>query len=105
MDEIKLKQLIREYLQNPKETKSCSCGCNSCGEGEGPKLNESFKGKLITTDAFDVHLKKSIPIHESKYPKDSKEYKNLISEATYLYARKVINLSEEDKKLILKENK
>lgn len=93
-----------ESIPNINESKSCSCGCNSCGEGKGPKLNENFKGKLITTDAFDVHLKKSIPLHESKYPKNSKEYKNLITEATYLYARKVINLSEEDKKLILKEN-
>lgn len=86
-----------------KESKSCSCGCNSCGEGEGPKLNENFKGKLITTEAFDIHIKKNIPLTESKYPKNSKEYKNLLDEARYLYSREVIDLNKKDTELILKE--
>ena len=101
----KLNKLVKEVLSKPlKESKSCSCGCNSCGEGIGPRLNEHFKGKLITTEALDIHIKKSIPLTESKYPKDSKEYKDLIDEARYLYSRKVIDLNKKDEKLILKEN-
>lgn len=80
--------------------KPCSCGCGTCGEGEGPKLNESFKGKLTTTEVFKVHMDKSIPLTESKYPKNSKEYKNLIIEARYLYSREVIDLNKKDAKLI-----
>jgi hypothetical protein len=66
--------------------------------------NENFKGKLITTEAFDIHIKKNIPLTESKYPKNSKEYKNLLDEARYLYSREVIDLNKKDTELILKEN-
>ena len=98
--EDRLNRLIKEYLKNPKSKKPCSCGCGTCGEGEGPKLNESFKGKLTTTEVFKVHMDKSIPLTESKYPKNSKEYKNLIIEARYLYSRKVIDLNKKDTELI-----
>ena len=94
----RLKKLISEYLENPKQ--SCSCGCNSCEKNEGPKINESFKGKLITTKELDKHLKKSIPLSESKLPKGSKKYKDLIIEATYLYSRNIIDLNENDEEII-----
>lgn len=101
----KLDSLIKEVLKKPlKEQKSCSCGCNSCGEGVGPKLNENFKGKLIATDLFENHLKKSIPLTESKLDKNSKEYINLLKEAKFLYSRNIIDLNKKDIELILKEN-
>ena len=80
-----------------KESKSCSCGCNSCGN-KGITINENFKGNLIVSKQLKEIITKSIPLHETKLNE------KLINEVTSLYSRKIINLPEEDKKLIVKEN-
>lgn len=103
-----LNSLIKEYLKNPtnliKESKSCSCGCNSCGgENFSPKINENFKGKLIMTENMSTHINNKISLHDTKLDKKSKSYSNLIAEAKYLYSRNILDLNKEDIKLILED--
>ena len=78
----------------------CSCGCNTCeNEMIGPLLTES-KVKSLLSEGLQYHIDKQIPLFETIYRIGSEAHLSLIKEARKMYSRNVIDLCEEDIKLI-----
>jgi len=88
-----LKELLKEYTL-PK--KSCSCGCNSCGD----KPTTLLESKSPISENLKYHLNKGINISENVFRIGSKEYLGLFNEARLLNEWGYIQLSESDKHLI-----
>ena len=75
------------------------CGCNTCETIKGPLLTES-KVKSLLSEGLKYHIDKQIPLFETIYRIGSDSHLSLIKEARKLYSRNVIDLCEEDVKLI-----
>ena len=76
------------------------CGCNTCeNEMIGPLLTES-KVKSLLSEGLQYHIDKQIPLFETIYRIGSEAHLSLIKEARKMYSRNVIDLCEEDVKLI-----
>ena len=76
------------------------CGCNTCeNEIVGPLLTES-KVKSLLSEGLQYHIDKQIPLFETIYRIGSEAHLSLIKEARKMYSRNVIDLCEEDIKLI-----
>ena len=76
------------------------CGCNTCeNEMIGPLLTES-KVKSLLSEGLQYHIDKQIPLFETIYRIGSEAHLSLIKEARKMYSRNVIDLCEEDIKLI-----
>lgn len=76
----------------------CGCGCNTC-ETKGPLLTEG-KVKSLLSEGLQYHIDKQIPLFETIYRIGSEAHLSLIKEARKMYSRNVIDLCEEDIKLI-----
>ncbi len=94
----RLRTLINEVLSTPPKKKDCGCGCNTC-EGKSPILTEG-KVKKITSEDFQYHVDKKIPLHESVYRIGSKKHFALINEARILWVRGLIDVSEDDQAIL-----
>jgi len=88
-----LKELLKEYTL-PK--KSCSCGCNSCGD----KKTSLIEAKSPISENLKYHLNKGINISENVFRIGSKAYLGLFNEARLLKEWGYIQLSEADQHLI-----
>jgi len=77
----------------------CKCGCNSCGVNMGPLLKEN-RVKHLLSKTLQYHIDKKIPIFETRYSVGSNDYLSLIVETRKMYSRNIIDLCEEDEKLI-----
>ena len=75
------------------------CGCNTCETIRGPLLTES-KVKSLLSEGLQYHIDKQIPLFETIYRIGSDSHLSLIKEARKMYSRNVIDLCEEDEKLI-----
>ena len=75
------------------------CGCNTCETITGPLLTES-KVKSLLSEGLQYHIDKQIPLFETIYRIGSDSHLSLIKEARKMYSRNVIDLCEEDVKLI-----
>lgn len=94
----RLRKLILEALNKPTK-KSCSCGCNSCGN-KAPILNESKQYEYPISIHMRHHLDNKIPLHDTKFSVGSSKYKNFIKEAKLLAKKGIIKLNEEDEKFV-----
>jgi len=92
----KLDKIIKETLQNYKpKKKSCSCGCNHCGNSVS-LLNESLKHTYPISEQFRALIDAKKPlINEIKRIGNPK----LIREARILFDKGILELKGEDKKL------
>ena len=97
----KLQKLILEVLNKPIK-KSCSCGCNTCGD-KAPILNENKQYDYPISIHMRYHLDNKIPLHDTKFIVGSNQYKNFINEAKLLAKKDIIKLKEEDEKFINNE--
>jgi len=88
-----LKELLKEYTL-PK--KSCSCGCDSCGD----KPTTLLEAKSPLSENLKFHLNKGINISENVFRIGSKAYLGLFNEARLLNEWGYIQLSEADRHLI-----
>jgi hypothetical protein len=76
----------------------CKCGCNTCETKiTGPLLTES-KVKSLLSENLQFHINENIPLSESKLGLKSKTL--LIKEAKKMYSRNILDLSEDDIRLI-----
>lgn len=94
----KLTKLIHEALGlTPK--KSCSCGCNSCGN-KAPILNENKQYDYPISIHMRHHIDKKIPLHDTNFTVGTTKYSNFIKEAKLLAKKGIIKLNEEDEKFV-----
>jgi hypothetical protein len=99
-----LRKLIKEVLSTPpKEKEGCDCGCGGCSEtpSKGITLNESLAPKQILSENLKYHLDNKLPLTENTFRYGSEAFLNLWAEARYLYLREVINVSDDDKEILL----
>jgi hypothetical protein len=94
----KLKQLIRETLNNYLKEDKCGCGCNDCDKA--PILTENLKGKLILSEGLKYHVNNKKPLYENVYRAGSKKYFDLWKEARDLYEQGLIQVNNTDKELL-----
>lgn len=93
-----LNKLIKESLQNYKVKKSCSCGCNTCGDERNlaPILNESLSSHEILSEGLKYHINNKKPLTEHVYRAGSQNYFNLWAEARALYSRGILEIQNQD---------
>jgi hypothetical protein len=106
MDKNKLQKLIKTTLQEHNlKTKSCSCGCNTCGDKNtsAPILNESIAPRTILSEGLKYHIDNNKPLTEHVYRAGSQNYFNLWAEARALYSRGILEIQNEDDLEILTE--
>ena len=78
----------------------CSCGCNTCETKiRGPLLTEG-KVKSLLSEGLQYHIDKQIPLFETVYRIGSEKHLSLIKEARKMYSRGIIDLCEDDERLI-----
>ena len=94
----KLKQLIRETLNNYLKEDKCGCGCNDCNKA--PILTENLKGKLLISEGLKYHIDNKKPLYENIYRAGSKKYFDLWKEARALYEQNLIQVNDTDKELL-----
>jgi len=101
----RLQNLIKETLQNYPNKKSCSCGCNTCGDKHNlaPMLNESIAPREILSEGLKHHIDNKKPLTENVYRAGSNSYFNLWSEARTLYTRGILEIKNQDDLEILTE--
>lgn len=76
-----LKSLIKEAIQGYEKPKSCSCGCNSCGDKAKMSLTEG----VVVSEGLQYHIDNNIPLNENVYRIGSKQYFHVINEARLRY--------------------
>lgn len=98
-----LKHLIKESLKGyHTPTKTCSCGCNSCG-------SHASKSVLLDTtspisEGLRLHIDNGIPLRDNVFKMGSKKYLQLFAEARMLYRWGNIDLDAQSKYLIENTN-
>jgi ribosomal protein L21E len=105
MEKNRIKQLIKEVLQNYKPKESCSCGCNTCGDELilAPILNESKGSYEILSEGLKYHITHKKPLIEQTYRAGSREYFKLWNEARELHSKGIIEITHPEDLELIKE--
>lgn len=82
------------------ETKSCSCGCNSCGN-KAPLLTEGMTFQQPISENLLYHINNKKPLTENTFRYGSTAFLNLWKEARTLYSRNILNVGEDDEHILL----
>jgi hypothetical protein len=100
----RLRKLIKEVLStSPKEKEGCDCGCGGCSETSftGISLNESIAPKEILSENLRYHVTNKLPLTENTFRYGSEAFLNLWAEARALYLREIIDVTDDDKEILL----
>lgn len=82
------------------ETKSCSCGCNSCGN-KAPLLTEGITFQQPISENLLYHINNKKPLTENTFRYGSTAFLNLWKEARTLYSRNILSVGDDDKHILL----
>lgn len=77
------------------ETKSCSCGCNSCGN-KAPLLTEGITFQQPISENLLYHINNKKPLTENTFRYGSTAFINLWKEARTLYSRDILSVGDDD---------
>ena len=99
----RLRKLIKEVLSTPPKKDSCGCGCNDCHNttSTGVMLNESIAPKEILSENLRYHVTNKLPLTENTFRYGSEAFLNLWAEARALYLREIIDVTDDDKEILL----
>jgi hypothetical protein len=99
----RLRKLIKEVLSTPPKKDSCDCGCNDCHNttSTGVMLNESIAPKEILSENLHYHVTNKLPLTENTFRYGSEAFLNLWAEARALYLREIIDVTDDDKEILL----
>jgi hypothetical protein len=84
-------------------TKSCSCGCNSCGS-KAPLLAEGITFHQPISENLLYHISNKKPLTENTFRYGSTAFLNLWKEARTLYSRNILSVGDEDEHILLETN-
>jgi len=82
------------------ETKSCSCGCNSCGN-KAPLLTEGITFQQPISENLLYHINNKKPLTENTFRYGSTAFINLWKEARTLYSRDILSVGDDDEHILL----
>jgi hypothetical protein len=82
------------------EIKSCSCGCNSCGN-KAPLLTEGITFQQPISENLLYHINNKKPLTENTFRYGSTAFLNLWKEARTLYSRNILSVGDEDEHILL----
>lgn len=82
------------------ETKSCSCGCNSCGN-KAPLLTEGMTFQQPISENLLYHIRNEKPLTENTFRYGSTAFINLWKEARTLYSRDILSVGDDDEHILL----
>lgn len=82
------------------ETKSCSCGCDSCGN-KAPLLTEGITFQQPISENLLYHINNKKPLTENTFRYGSTAFLNLWKEARTLYSRDILSVGDDDEHILL----
>jgi hypothetical protein len=82
------------------EIKSCSCGCNSCGN-KAPLLTEGITFQQRISENLLYHINNEKPLTENTFRYGSTAFLNLWREARTLYSRDILSVGDDDEHILL----
>jgi hypothetical protein len=85
------------------EIKSCSCGCNSCGN-KAPLLTEGITFQQRISENLLYHINNERPLTENTFRYGSTAFLDLWREARTLYSRNILSVGDEDEHILLESN-
>jgi hypothetical protein len=85
------------------EIKSCSCGCNSCGN-KAPLLTEGMTFQQRISENLLYHINNEKPLTENTFRYGSTAFLDLWREARTLYSRNILSVGDEDEHILLETN-
>ena len=99
----KIQRLIREILTTAPKKKGCSCGCNTCDKA--PTLNENLGVKRnMLSEHIQWHITNKTALTENTFRYGSDAFLDLWVEARKLYSRNLLNVTDDDKEIIVETN-
>ncbi len=64
----KLRQIIREVIQQRNLKPDCGCGCNGkCAEEKAPMINENLSRKPLLSEHLQYHVDNKKPLTENTF--------------------------------------
>jgi hypothetical protein len=101
----KLRQIIREVIQQRNLKPDCGCGCNGkCAEEKAPMINENLSRKPLLSEHLQYHVDNKKPLTENTFRYGSPAFLDLWKEARKLYSRNLLEVSGLDKDIIVETN-